>query len=367
MSRTSGMAVLMVAVVAAVALTHWLRFAKEPAERDVPGVGEAVADPVPSETHPARVSRGVLQVGGVPLDVSISSVPVGDILTTDLRPEDVPPLANPATVSSSSDAAPAEDDLVAGIVVDGVPRAYPLAVLNYHWVVNDVVDGRALVLFWDPIAGAATAYQAGIDGRRPKFAASGAFYQGSSLYYDDRTTSLFLPLRGCFVTGPLAGRRLKFLPVWCQEWSTWLQRWPQSRVLSADTGYECPYERDPYTAVRTAGGHVIDYLAGNLMLVEPTHVDLQQRLPPKDRVLGFVTPEGKAECCSLDELPSDDPEPNLDVGEARIARLPEGGAWAVLSGGVWPQQAICFYFAWYGAYPDTSVYGQASGVNSDGR
>ncbi len=369
MSRTSGIAVLMVSVVVAIAMAHWLRLASRSASRNAPGgdAAEVAVYPVPSEARPARVSRGALQAGSLSLDVSVSSVPVNEILGTDLGPEDVPPLVNPATVSSSSDVAPTEDDMVVGIVVDGVPRAYPLSVLSYHWVINDVIDGRAVAVFWDPIAGAAAACQASIEGRRPEFGASGTFYQGNALYHDDRTTSLFLPLKGCFVTGPLADRRLKFLPLWRQEWSTWLERWPGSRVVSTDTGYERPYDRDPYTAVQTAGGQIIDYFAGNTMLVEPTRLDLEQRLPSKDWVLGFVTPAGKAHCCSLNDLPSDESEPYLDTGEARIARLPDGGARAALSGGVWPQQAVCFYFAWYGAHPETSVHGEPSGVDSDGR
>ncbi len=368
MSRTSGMAVLMVSVVVAVVLAYGLRFAGPPTDTRTTGAEGAavVVNPVPTDVRAARISRGSIESGGTSFDVSVSSVPLNEILSSDLSPADMPALVNPSIVSSSSPESPAEEDQVAGLVVDGVPRAYPLSVLNYHWVVNDMIDGRAVAIFWDPIAGAIAAYQASVEGRRPEFGATGLFYRGNGLFYDKQTTSLFLPLQGCFVTGALAGRRLRCLPSWRQEWGTWLERWPDSRVLSSDTGYERAYERDPYAAVEVAEGQTIDYPASDTMLVEPTGADPEQRLPAKERVLGFVTPGGEAYCSALAEVPRDESEPHLSIDDAHIVPLPDGGARAVLSGGVWPQQAICFYFAWYGAYPETTVP-SARGVELDGR
>jgi hypothetical protein len=368
MSRTSGMVVLMVSVVVAVVLAYGLRFAGPPTDTRTTADGgtAVVVDPVPTDVRPARISRGSIESGGMSFDVSISSIPLNKVLRTDLSPADIPPLVNPSIVSASSSESPAGEDQVVGVVVDGVPRAYPLSVLNYHWVVNDTIDGRAVAVFWDPIAGAIAAYQASAEGRRAEFGAAGLLYRGNGLFYDKQTTSLFLPLQGCFVTGALAGRRLQFLPSWRQEWGTWLERWPGSRVLSSDTGYERPYERDPYAAVQVAEGQTIDYFASNAMLIEPTGTDPEQRLRPKERVLGFVTPAGKSYCSSLDGVPRGESEPSLAIDGAHIVPLPDGGARAVLSGGVWPQQAICFYFAWYGAYPETSVSSSSRGVDVDG-
>jgi hypothetical protein len=231
---------------------------------------------------------------------------------------------------------------VLGVVVDGVARAYPLRLLNYHWVVHDVIDGRAVAVFWDPIAGAATAYQPTADGVKAQFGATGKVYQGSSLFYEAQTASLFLPITGRFVTGPRAGRVLRALPVVRDRWAGWLKRHRETRVLSADTGYRKPYDVDPFAAAALPP-----------MLAGPG--DPQQRLAPGEWVLGFVTPDRKAHCVALRDLPRSEKAKPVPVGEARVVRLPDGQARAALSGGGWPPQVICRYSAWYGAHPDTTV------------
>lgn len=362
------MTVLIVCVVIAVVATYWLSAARRPIDTGARPADRASPPPmpVPSEVKPSRISRGVLTSGSLAFDVAASTIPTDEFRGTDLGPEDIPALTTPYAVGPSSPAAPGEDDLVLGIVVDGVPRAYPLPILNYHWVVNDVVDGRAVAIFWDPVAGAAAAYQAKADDGRAEFGVSGHFFRGNSLFYEKRTTSLFLPLGGRFVTGPLAGRALQPLPLWRQRWSTWLDRWPGSRVLSTETGHERPYDTDPYVAVSTAAGGSADYFATDTMLVRPARTDPQQRLDPKEWVVGFLTAKGQAYCCALRELPDDETAPYLEIDGARVLRLPGNGARAALSGGVWPQQAICFYFAWFGVHPDTLVWSSTAPEEVEG-
>ncbi len=355
------MAVLMMSAVVAVVAAHWLQSARRPANTgSIPEEQpEVFVSPVPTEFRPARVSSGVLDSSTVALDVTSVAVPIDEILETNLGPDDLPPLITPSTVGPSSAGAPADDDLVVGVVVEEIPRAYPLSVLNYHWVVNDIIEGRSVVVFWDPVAGAAMAYRPVAKYQRLQFGASGLFFQGNGLFCETDTTSLLVPLMGSFVTGKLAGERLEALPSWRETWSTWVERWPESRVLSTDTGYERPYHRDPFTALQAADGETVDYFATSTMLVRPTRTDPEERLHPKEWVLGFLTPEDEAYCCALRDLPKDEDESGAEVGGVRVARLPAGGAQAELPGEVWPQQAICFYFAWFGAYPETLVWSSA--------
>ncbi|MFT4947740.1 MAG: hypothetical protein ACI8TL_001989, partial [Natronomonas sp.] len=56
------------------------------------------------------------------------------------------------------------------IVVDGdPPRAYPVRVLSYHEIVNDVVDGRPVAVTWCPICWSAAVYDRTVDGKTLTF------------------------------------------------------------------------------------------------------------------------------------------------------------------------------------------------------
>lgn len=46
-----------------------------------------------------------------------------------------------------------DDLLVIGVDLDPTdPRAYPLEILNYHEIVNDVIAGRHVAITWSPLS-----------------------------------------------------------------------------------------------------------------------------------------------------------------------------------------------------------------------
>jgi len=357
MTKRTGPTILLVAVALAVLATYVVRVGRRsPADhwRQPSHLQTSPSAPVPAEARPAKVRGGKLK-GGAPgpewFDVSISAIPMDGVIETDLSPQDIPPLTKPPMESGASWQTPGggvaePGDEVLGIVVDGVARAYATRILNYHWVVNDVIDGRAVVVFWDPIAQAAAAYQATVDRKPRQFGATGLFYRGNALSCESETGSLFLPVLGRFVTGLLARRPLRPIPLQRCEWSVWLKEHPETRVLSFKSGYEKPYNRDPFAAPASVA----------LESIRSAAADPQQRLAPTEQVLGFVRANGKACCCAVNGVPGDEGAKPVEFGGAHIMRRPEGSACAILPGGVWPQQVQCTYSAWYGVHPDTEVW-----------
>ncbi len=352
MNRRAGLIVLLSSVVLAVLLAGGLR---QPSQAPSAQTDRQAAHPggqaprlIPTEAQPARVSRGRLRGGPPPApegyDVSIAAVPLETILDTDLSPEDVPALDTPAAFSRPSEYPP-DQTIVIGVVVDGVARAYRTDVLNYHWAVNDVIDGRRVLILWDPIAGAAAVYQGGLDGRPVEAGVSGKWYEGNALFYDRQSTSLFPAITGRFVTGPLAGRALRPLPFRREPWATWLKDHPDSKVLHTKLGWERDdYDVDPFATLDAQPDRLAPLLPG---AASPG------RVPPMEWVVGFVDPIGKPTGCAVKDLPEDEP---LRLDRALVERRPDGRANVTLSGGVWPQQTMCRYFAWAGLHPDTEVW-----------
>lgn len=121
-------------------------------------------------------------------------------------------------------------------------RAYPLALLRWHEVVNDVVAGKALCVAFCPLADLAAVYEREIDGQTYTFAASGYTYydwwysRGYSTFvlWDRETESLWWPPMGGAVSGKKVGTELKTLDRAHWEETTWadaVARYPEIEVL----------------------------------------------------------------------------------------------------------------------------------------
>ena len=83
------------------------------------------------------------------------------------------------------------------------------------------------------------------------------------------------------IVGDLTGQRLEVLPTRVMRWSEWRETYPQSRVLSRDTGFQRPYDRDPFT-------NLAEYLnRGNFPF--PVGDDARNpALPAGEQVVGLV-------------------------------------------------------------------------------
>lgn len=106
------------------------------------------------------------------------------------------------------------------------------------------------------------------------FEASGALLQATLVMRDRETDSWWSIITADAIGGPLEGTALTELPVGEKvQWSEWVRRHPQTRVLSID-GVE-HVEKDPYA----------DYFRS-----ERTFRDLEiddRRLPPKEPIFAF--------------------------------------------------------------------------------
>ena len=351
MTRRDGLIVLLLSVVLAVLLAWVLRTPPQAATRPTPAKGQpsgglTARDVVPPAARPAAAHGGRLADGhAVPAgyDVTISAVDLAKILDPARPLPEVPALDAPQCVGSDSSDAPRDDETVVGVDVDGVARAYPIHVLDRHWAVNDVVDGRRVLVVWDPIAGAAAAYEGTVDGRAVEAGASGKWYRGSALFHDRESTSLFPAITGRFVTGPLTGRALRPMPFQRESWKAWRERYEATRVV---------------TGGPAAGGAPAAFGSdgqawANLL---PRAADRAPAPAPEEWVVGFVDPIGKPTCCVIEDLPEDEP---LRLDRASVERQPGGGARVTLSGGVWPQQTVCRFYPWASLHPDTEVWPQA--------
>ncbi len=78
------------------------------------------------------------------------------------------------------------------------------------------------------------------------FGVSGMLYRSNILMYDHQTESLWSQVKGTAVAGPMTDTPLQVLPSTLTTWKKWKRRYPDTEVLSIETGYQRDYNNDPY-------------------------------------------------------------------------------------------------------------------------
>jgi len=138
------------------------------------------------------------------------------------------------------------EDRVLGIQRNGVARAYPVAILNWHDIVNDVIGGEAVAITYCPLCRTGVALAARLNARDLHFGVSGLLYNSDVLLYDRETESLWSHILGTAVSGTMAGHALLRISLMHTSWHDWRARFAQSEVLSTRTGYNRDYTGNPY-------------------------------------------------------------------------------------------------------------------------
>ena len=138
------------------------------------------------------------------------------------------------------------------LVVDGdSPRAYPIRILSYHEIVNDVVDGQPVAVTWCPICWSAAVYDRRVNGQRLTLGTSGKLADDVLVMYDRETESEWQQSTGAAIAGELQGERLSMVDSSLLTWETFQRQYPDGEVLQPPKGSEtaqehydmAPYER----------------------------------------------------------------------------------------------------------------------------
>ncbi|MBW2231441.1 MAG: DUF3179 domain-containing protein [Deltaproteobacteria bacterium] len=236
------------------------------------------------------------------------------------------------------------DTPVIGVALGGVAHAYPVHVMEYHQVVNDVIGGVPVVVTYDPITDMAAAWRARSGEEALVFGVSGLVYRSSFVLYDRQRESLWSPFDGRALSGPLAGDQLSAVRSRVEPMAVWLAREPGTRVLELPERMKVDYRHSPYSA----------YWASKDV---PFPLDTtDDRFHAKELVLG-VEAEGRARAYIGSVLTGAGARIVDDIGAARI-RIEYDG-----STGTFRYQApesvrvtSGYWFAWKNLHPDTEVW-----------
>jgi len=273
-------------------------------------------------------------------------IPIDEIKEGGPLRDGIPSLDNPVFVAADDATYLKGRDRVLGLSINGVSRAYPIRILNYHEIVNDIIGGAGVVVTYCPLCGSGTAFAAVIDGRHYEFGVSGLLYNSDILMYDRQTGSLWSQLMVQAVTGPMKGTRLEQLPLSNTSWREWVERHPDSRVLSNKTGYSRNYKVDPYPNYGS-DGKLYFPVAHSSKKYRRKEIVMGLEIDGQFKAYPFKELK-KVESKFVDEFAGMKFTVEFDK-KNRTARV-------IGDGGSEIPTTMAFWFAWYAFHPETTVY-----------
>jgi Protein of unknown function (DUF3179) len=175
-------------------------------------------------------------------------IPANEIYGGGPARDGIPALDHPVFVQASEAAFLSPDDKLLGVDFNGVIKAYPIGILNYHELVNDQFNGQPVTVSYCPLCGTGMVFNPQVKGEHLAFGVSGLLYNNDLLMYDRNTDSLWSQIEGRAISGSLKGTRLERIPVEHTTWRVWRKRHPATLVLSSKTGFYRNYGASPYPA-----------------------------------------------------------------------------------------------------------------------
>ena len=280
---------LIVAVVCLTACSPGTQSASDSAPE--PGAPQVTTTSI-IEEYPDSITRTIERLARAPRPVPNSAMPPRHldadrfpralvdrerIVSGGPPPDGIPPIDRPRFDSPAATDWIEPNEPVMVVTVGSAVHIYPLQVMTWHEVVNDVVDGVPVVATYCPLCNSGIVYERTVDGDVVDFGTSGSLYQANLVLYDRQSESLWTQFDGRAVVGDRVEQTLRPIPASTASWADAIAAHPDALVLQRDTENPRPYGRNPYGAYDSRDRPLAGFFTG-----EPDGT-----LPPFDRVVGI--------------------------------------------------------------------------------
>jgi len=180
-------------------------------------------------------------------DFSLHTVSYAEILSGGPPKDGIPAIDNPKFVSvQNADEWLKPNEPVVSVQVGDEARAYPIQILIWHEIVNDIVNGKPLLVTFCPLCNTAIAFERTYNGQVFDFGTTGRLRYSNLIMYDRQTETWWQQATGDAIAGKFAGSQLAYYPAAMISWRDFRAAYPRGSVLSRETGFSRDYGRNPY-------------------------------------------------------------------------------------------------------------------------
>lgn len=210
------------------------------------------------------------------------NVDLSEIRSGGVAPDQIPPIDTPRfeTIEGAREWLQPQSPVIA-VEIEGEARAYPLAILTWHEIANDVIGETPIAVTFCPLCYSALVFDRRVGEDTLRFGVSGLLRNSDMVMWDDLTQSFWQQLTGEGIVGAYMGTELTVIPSQIIGFGDFEQLYPDGIVLSRETGYNRRYGENPYVGYDSSL---------NPFLFEG---EIDDRLPSTELVLGalvFGTP-----------------------------------------------------------------------------
>ncbi len=321
-----------------------------------------------------------------------------EIMSGGVGRDGIPPIDNPQFDDlATADLWLQASSPVIALEIDGIARAYPLAILTRHEIANDIIGDTPVAVTFCPLCNSAIVFDRSVGGDTLRFGVSGLLRNSDLIMWDDLTQSLWQQLTGEGIVGTYTGTLLDIVPSQLVGYAAFKEQYPQGEVLSTQGRFygSNPYVNydsspRPFLFMGTPDGRlmaterVLGAAIGDVSVAYPfaalaDAVVINDRLAERDVVAIWQPGAFSAlDAANIDQSRDVGMAALFDrqvggraltfqVADGSIVDQETGSAWNIFGSATSGElagtqlQAINafphFWFAWAAFYPDTLLYG----------
>jgi hypothetical protein len=194
-----------------------------------------------------------------------------EIISGGVPRDGIPPIDDPEfeSIDMASQWLQPQSPVIA-FELNGIARAYPLAILTRHEIVNDVIGDVPVAVTFCPLCNSALVFDRRVDGETLRFGVSGLLRNSDLIMWDDMTQSWWQQFTGTGIVGAYTDVQLVILPSQIVSFDAFVGQYPDGEVLA---GNKRGYGNNPY----------VGYDSSESPFLFPGEPD--KRLFPTERVL----------------------------------------------------------------------------------
>ncbi|WP_109831363.1 DUF3179 domain-containing protein [Reichenbachiella versicolor] len=179
-------------------------------------------------------------------------IPINEIRDGGPGKDGIPALINPELIEAETAGYLEDEDLIIGIIDEDEIRAYPHKILDWHEIINDDIGNKSIAITYCPLTGTAIGWDRILDGNKTTFGVSGLLYNSNLIPYDRATDSNWSQIGLKSVNGTKIGETIVTHQLVETTWKTWKTFYPNTKVVSTNTGHSRNYDRYPYGDYKTS-------------------------------------------------------------------------------------------------------------------
>jgi hypothetical protein len=186
-------------------------------------------------------------------DFTRSSVDLREITSGGPPKDGIPSIDRPKFIAVDAASWLGDREPVMVVSHGGETKIYPIQILIWHEIVNDVVGGRPTTVTFCPLCNTALVFDRRLNGRVLDFGTTGQLRHSDLVMYDRQTETWWQQASGEGIVGELTGKELVRVDAQMVAWGEARRNFPTAKVLSRETGYRREYGRNPYARYDNPG------------------------------------------------------------------------------------------------------------------